>query len=1384
MQNFEKTLEQLLNREISIDDACTQFGQWAEPYAGDMETFKKVSDTLDELYTNHKISDDYQSKILRSVHAISNFPAPSFDDDDDATVIAQPISKPVVDPVINEDEEDEEATIFAVANTDDDKTAILSDDRTVLLSEENDTASDFFIDSGEPEEDDGLLKPGSILKDRFNLVSVLGEGGMGVVYKAIDMLKVEAKDMNPYVAIKVLSEDFKEHPDAFISLQRETSKAQKLAHPNIATVYDFDRDKDTVYMTMEMLEGKPLDEFIKSMPKEGLSEAEAMEIVTGLGEGLAYAHANGLVHSDFKPGNAFVLYDGPVKVIDFGIARAAGGAAQDPAPNHDVGTTGFETSLNPAPTDNTASTTDFDAGTLGALTPAYATIEMFEGKEPAPSDDIYALACVAVLLLTGKHPYKKKTAPKAKQLGLKPPVIEGLTKRQQRALEKGLEFSREDRTETMEEFLDGIRRRKNYTKQIALGTVVGLSLIGGLGYKPITNYYEQQEIDQIIWYANQGSSSRLLQTLRSLQEYSPEKRDSIKNGIKEKALDIYTVKIQEAVNLEEGQYAFNVADQYINEALNYYSDSVVIQDLSLEVSESKEILTKRLNDKYVKQLLEKKLLPEEREDDLTDTLDLLKSFSPDDDAFSDPRIEIAYFNAAKKQIDKNLYETANAYLSTGKKYLTQSHIYDELADRIAINKLNAQVISVQPAYEKEVPSSLNSLDELKPHIKDLTILSLDEKNKSKSYNNFKKVFSNEFKKALNTDPQQAQALLQLFAAALPTASLITYSEQLASNIKPAEVPATEPLVKMHFLDTETDANKLAAHIASIRSSISLYKINALTQFNLDFESSVASLSDEKRPSIIEYYVKLYQPLLIKDSRASAESLLSTARNSFNTDYARVKLQATTENDKRIFRNIAAENRLKDSVTTYNKVIKNTKDTEFIEYAKKEISRMYSTLAESNATEDDHENALTYAREAKKYFSNAHVEKQVVEYQKEIHTKEVARLILTREDEDKIKARKLLRTLKANYVDDYSFIVDKIAYLVNLEILPLAETNLLEAHRLKEHALSVVRSEIIARVSIRGLPKPSKLAIQGKIEVGQKNLTAAKSSLRKASAKNPRHYQVDELRLMLQEQLKIAEDIYKEYEKHFDKEQYKKADKALNRAIAQWKDNPDYNNERSYYDRVMKQVNANAKLCRKDLQGIGKQTRGACNDVILSLKKDAPTMVVVPAMSVKSKPYAIGKYEVSINQLNEYCISSKKCKKITSDDTNLPATDVPREIIEDYTKWLSANTGFEYQIASYEQWRNASAAGGREGNSNYNCRLRLGAKLIKGQNIVPIKSGSVNNWGLINYVGNVDEIVRKNKGYVLAGGNFSDSISDCKISLVKPFSTNGSNIGFRLVRELD
>ena len=280
-----------------------------------------------------------------------------------------------------------------------------------------------------------------LLKKRFVLEKVLGAGGMGVVYKARDLVKVEAGDKDPYVAIKVLTEEFKEHPEAFVALQRESRKTQRIAHPNIVNVHDFDKDKGTVFMTMEFLEGKPLDQLIRQYQSTGLPSDEALKIIESVCQALSYAHGQKIIHSDFKPGNIFVTNSGVTKVFDFGIARAVAKAEQ------------YE--------DNPEDRTIFDAGDLGALTPAYASFEMLNGQEPDIRDDIYALGCVAYELFTGKHPFEKIPADEAKKQKLKPKKISGISRRQWKAIQKSLSFERENRIASADEFLSMMTEQSN-----------------------------------------------------------------------------------------------------------------------------------------------------------------------------------------------------------------------------------------------------------------------------------------------------------------------------------------------------------------------------------------------------------------------------------------------------------------------------------------------------------------------------------------------------------------------------------------------------------------------------------------------------------------------------------------------------------------------------------------------------------------------------------------------------------------------------------------------------------------------------------------------------------------------------------------------------------
>ncbi|MDE1962908.1 MAG: protein kinase [Xanthomonadaceae bacterium] len=317
---------------------------------------------------------------------------------------------------------------------------------------------------------------GSVLKGRFHLEKEIGRGGMGVVFLALDERKVEARDRDPYVAVKVLNDEFRRHPDSLIALQREARRSQSLAHDNIVRVYDFDKDGTIVFMTMEYVDGSDLKALIREKAYNGMPLARARPLIEGMAWALKRAHAAGVVHSDFKPGNVMVTRDGVPKVFDFGIARAG---------KHLGEATGEETV--------------FDAGTLGALTPAYASLEMIQGKEPTPSDDIYALGCVAFELLTGKHPFDKVSAEVAMREGRKPPPVPGLTKRQYQTLCDAVAFTSDKRLKHAADLVEGLREislRERAGPVVVVGAIgVVILVAGGWG---VRHYLQQREVDEVV----------------------------------------------------------------------------------------------------------------------------------------------------------------------------------------------------------------------------------------------------------------------------------------------------------------------------------------------------------------------------------------------------------------------------------------------------------------------------------------------------------------------------------------------------------------------------------------------------------------------------------------------------------------------------------------------------------------------------------------------------------------------------------------------------------------------------------------------------------------------------------------------------------------------
>jgi hypothetical protein len=306
---------------------------------------------------------------------------------------------------------------------------------------------------------DRMKGVGDTLNGRFVLEECIGFGGMGTVYKALDLRKLEASDRKPYIAIKVLNVQFRGHPKSLIALQREARKAQALAHPNIVSVYDFDRDGAMVYLTMELLTGQSLSQVLRAPGFSGLPCADVKRIVNGMANALSYAHGRGFVHCDFKPGNVFLMDSGEVKVIDFGIARVFQKSEED------------------------VDVTVFDPGSLGALTPAYASPEMLEQREPDPRDDIYALACITYELLTGHHPFNRMSALQARGAGLKPQRPPRLGRSEWHAVRSGLALERNERTPTVARFMSEFSGERTVSRYgaVGLGAAAAAVLMAVLG---------------------------------------------------------------------------------------------------------------------------------------------------------------------------------------------------------------------------------------------------------------------------------------------------------------------------------------------------------------------------------------------------------------------------------------------------------------------------------------------------------------------------------------------------------------------------------------------------------------------------------------------------------------------------------------------------------------------------------------------------------------------------------------------------------------------------------------------------------------------------------------------------------------------------------------
>ena len=213
-----------------------------------------------------------------------------------------------------------------------------------------------------------MLKTGTIIAERYEILGKIGTGGMADVYKAKD------HKLNRFVAVKVLKPEFREDTTFIRKFRSEAQAAAGLTHPNLVNVFDVGDDGGVYYIVMELIEGITLKEYIAKKGKLSIKEATSIAIQVSMG--LEAAHNHGIVHRDVKPQNIIISTDGKVKVTDFGIARAA-------------------------------SSNTISSNVMGSV--HYSSPEQVRGGYSDEKSDIYSLGITLYEMVTGRVPFDGDT---------------------------------------------------------------------------------------------------------------------------------------------------------------------------------------------------------------------------------------------------------------------------------------------------------------------------------------------------------------------------------------------------------------------------------------------------------------------------------------------------------------------------------------------------------------------------------------------------------------------------------------------------------------------------------------------------------------------------------------------------------------------------------------------------------------------------------------------------------------------------------------------------------------------------------------------------------------------------------------------------------------
>jgi serine/threonine protein kinase len=1196
------------------------------------------------------------------------------------------------------------------------------------------------------------LSLGSVLKGRFVLESIVAggdKGGMGVVYKARDLIKEEAQDRNPYVAIKVLNEDFKRHPDSMKALQRESRKAQTLSHPNIINVHDFDRDGGNVFMAMELLEGSPLNDVIRTArEKGGLPPREALRMIDNLGRALGHAHAKGIVHSDFKPSNAFLTHEGTLKVLDFGIARAAkiGGAAAS------------------------SEKTLFDAGTLGALTMPYASCEQIEGKDPDPSDDVYALAVVSYELLTGRHPFERSHPDKpgqiertdavsARDARLRPAPVSGLSRSQWRGLQRGLSFERSARPRNALEFVEGLAARR-----LPLGTLIGVGaaavLLLVLAIVVVPSYLQRSRLQSLSERLQSADPATVTAALQSLRGYSADARASVlvNDAVQTALFAYFNQRSHAAFDPASAHYDYRSALAGLREAQGLskvYEDSRQLTDYvdQLESARKAEIL--RQADRFEARLKDGVLIAAQGPDNAQAALDIIAQLDSTHPLLNDKRLPIAFAAQTRAALEGGNVALATQLLSAGLRLAPQDVNLRDLQDRVDRQRSSAQLaaqigqlegqlaaLGLPTATLQDFRTGREPLDQLRRAAPGSRVLAAAQ---SQLASLVGALVTNAVAQRQVGD---AQTVVGEFADLLPASFITTQRNAIARVIGEAQARDAEgqqlraALSKLALAPQSTDAWVAEAkrdleNLESLVGKNDSAARDARTRISQAFQAQAQGLLADRRLTEAQRVLDLARDFgLSPEQYGTVASALSQARTQLESENRQREADAQVAAGKQRVLDQALADRIDAAQALLADLQKQlpASDSFATTEGPRAIGTAYIARAQRFASQQRFDDALQSAAAAARaaprepQFQNALQRLQLA--------RELSASLATATDFAPLKAQ--FDRLRSGDRADYAPIDAALSRQLIDRLNRVGARDAPAAMQLRASATPL----------FPGLALPS--FTQAAAPVVRAPASPAPAPVSAPPAVSP---------------AVVPEPVA--------------AAPAPIAPVAPAAPAATVTTPAAAAPTVVAVAGATLRACSATLAGLGQNPRASCRDALPSGGR-GPELVVIPAGDGLGM-FAIMRDEATVAEYAAYC-NATGCAAPVGATPEIPITSVSVLDAEKYAAWLSAQTGMEYRLPTEQEWHHAA---GSAPDPKANCLVTVNGQIIRGSSLRPADVGDLSALGLRHVVGNAQEWAKASSGgWKALGGAIGDALDLCSPQLSRSHTgAPDGRTGFRLVREM-